>query len=397
MATLLLTLIYVAFISLGLPDALLGAGWPVMQAEFAVPYGFAGLASMTISGGTILSSVFSSRVLRRFGTGRVTAVSVGLTAMALLGFSLSPSFWFLLLAAIPLGLGAGAVDSGLNAFVAQHYESRHMSWLHSFWGLGALTGPLVLSALLRRGTSWRSGYLSIAILQLGLVLLLVLAIPLWAKVQARTRDALAGAGEAGGAEPPAPHQPLFFPLKIRGVKLALATFLLYCGIESTMGLWGGSFLFRTKGLDPAQAATWVSTFYASITLGRFMTGFVSYRLSNPALIRAGALTILAGVGLLLCHLPLPLTLTLAGFILIGLGCAPIFPCMLHETPARFGSAHAQAIMGFQMAVAYIGATFLPPLFGFIANATTLALLPFFLVAYILLLLAASEALRRRTA
>lgn len=407
MATLLLLLIYVAFISLGLPDALLGAGWPVMQAEFAVPYGFAGLASMTISGGTILSSVFSSRVLRRFGTGRVTAVSVGLTALALLGFSLSPSFWFLLLAAIPLGLGAGAVDSGLNAFVAQHYESRHMSWLHSFWGVGALTGPLVLSALLRRGTSWRSGYLSIAILQVGLVIVLILAIPLWAKVQARSRESLVeaggaeggggttGASGASGTEAPAPHQPLFFPLRIRGVKLALATFLLYCGIEATMGLWGGSFLFRTKGLDPAQAATWVSTFYASITLGRFLTGFVSYRLSNTRLIRAGALTILAGVALLL--LPLPLPLTLAGFVLVGLGCAPIFPCMLHETPVRFGSAHSQAIMGFQMAVAYIGATFLPPLFGFIATSTTLALLPFFLVAYILLLLVSSEALRRRTA
>lgn len=395
MATLLLILIYVAFISLGLPDALLGAGWPVMQAEFAVPYGFAGLASMTISGGTILSSVFSSRVLRRFGTGRVTAVSVGLTAFALLGFALSPSFWFLLLAAIPLGLGAGAVDSGLNAFVAQQYESRHMSWLHSFWGVGALTGPLLLSALLRQGTSWRSGYLSIAILQVGLVALLILAIPLWARVQGKSREALAGAGKAGAPEPPAPHQPLFFPLRIRGVRLALATFLLYCGIESTMGLWGGSFLFRTKGLAPAQAATWVSTFYASITLGRFLTGFVSYRLSNPKLIRIGGLTILTGVGLLL--IPLPLPLTLAGFVLIGLGCAPIFPCMLHETPVRFGADHAQAIMGFQMAVAYIGATFLPPLFGFIANATTLALLPFFLFAYILLLLASSEALRRRTA
>jgi fucose permease len=384
MATALLIIIYIAFISLGLPDALLGGAWPVMQPELGVPYGFAGLASMTITGGTIISSVFSSRVLRRFGTGLVTAVSVSLTALALFGFALAPSFWWILAAALPLGLGAGAVDAGLNAFVAERYESRHMSWLHSFWGLGALSGPLLLSALLRGGGRWRSGYLIIALFQALLVLALFLSLPLWDRVKPR----LAGTGEGAAAR--VAHKPLFFPLKVRGVKLALAAFFFYCGIELCMGLWGGSYLFKTKGLAPAQAATWVSLFYASITLGRFLTGFLTYRVSNRGLIRFGSLVILTGI--LLLALPLPLPFTLAGFLLIGLGCAPIFPCMLHETPTRFGVDNAQAIMGFQMAVAYIGSTLLPPAFGFVASATSMGILPYFLLACIALLIAASERL-----
>ena len=386
MTTLLLVIIYIAFISLGLPDALLGAGWPVMQEEFAVPYGFAGLVSMTISAGTIVSSIFSSRVLKRFGTGRVTAASVALTALALLGFGVAPSFWWILLAAVPLGLGAGAVDSGLNAYVAENYESRHMSWLHSFWGVGALSGPLVLSALLSRGTSWRDGYLSIAGFQFVLVAVLVAAFPLWGRVRARIR------AHGDALQHDVPHQPLFFALKIRGVKLALAAFFFYCAIESTVGLWGASFLFKTKGLDSVSAATWVSLFYASITLGRFLTGFVTYTMSNRTLIRGGGLLILCGVLLML--LPLALPFALGGFLLVGFGCAPIFPCMLHETPDRFGASNAQAIMGFQMAVAYIGTSLLPPLFGFIASATTLALLPVFLFAYIVALIASSEMLRK---
>jgi fucose permease len=386
MATLLLVLIYVAFISLGLPDALLGAGWPVMQPELGVPYAFAGLAQMLLSGGTIVSSVLSTRVLRRFGTGRVTAFSVALTAVALLGFALTPSFWFLLAAAIPLGLGAGAVDAGLNAYVASHYESRHMSWLHSFWGVGALAGPLVLAALLAKGITWRDGYLSIGIFQAVLVAVLVLAVPLWEKVRIRS----VGAEQLGDA--PIPHQPLFFPLRIRGVRYAVSAFFFYCGIETTMGLWAGSFLVKTRGLAPALAAAWVSSYYASITLGRFFTGFATYRVSNNALIRWGGVVILAGVALLL--LPLPLPFTLAGFLLVGLGCAPIFPCMLHETPVRFGESNAQAVMGFQMAVAYIGSTLLPPLFGFVASSASLALLPYVLAAYAAALLASSERVRR---
>ncbi|MEI6388144.1 MAG: MFS transporter [Spirochaetota bacterium] len=385
MASLLLVIIYIAFISLGLPDAMLGAGWPVMQAEFMVPYSFAGMVSMVISGGTIVSSVFSSRLLRRFGVGRVTAASVALTAAALLGFSQVPSFWWLLPLAVPLGIGAGAVDAGLNSFVAGHYESRHMSWLHSFWGVGALSGPLVLSALLARGTSWRLAYLGIALFQMGLVLVLTLAVRLWGRVAATS----SGGGEAAEA----PHQGLFFPLRLRGAKPALLAFLCYCGIESTMGLWGGSFLFKVKGIDAAAAATWVALFYASITLGRFLSGFITFKVSNKDLIRYGSLLILAGAAMML--LPLPLTVTLGGFLLVGLGCAPIFPCMLHETPERFGAEHAQSIMGFQMAVAYIGSTFLPPTFGFLASTRGMGFLPVFVFVYIAGLVWGSEVVRRK--
>lgn len=391
MATLLLVLIYIAFISLGLPDALLGAGWPAMQPEFGVSYGFAGFVSMIISGGTIVSSIFSSRVLRRFGTGRVTAASVGLTAVALFGFSFAPSFIWLLFFAVPLGLGAGAVDAGLNAYVAAQYESRHMSWLHSFWGIGALSGPLVLSSLFTRGLPWRGAYLAIGVLQVVLVLALIVAVPLWNRVRSlKTEVTVTSDGDRDHEKP---HQPLFFALRIRGVKVALVAFLCYCGIESTMGLWGGSFLFKTKGLDASTAAAWVSLFYASITAGRFVTGFITYRLKNETLIRAGAIIVMMGVAVMLA--PLDLSFTLMGFILVGFGCAPIYPCMLHETPRRFGVDNAQAIMGFQMAVAYVGATFLPPLFGFIATATTLSLLPLFLIVYVVLLFTSTIALGRK--
>ncbi|OLS15533.1 MAG: MFS transporter [Promethearchaeota archaeon CR_4] len=385
MVTLLLIIIYLAFISLGLPDGLLGSAWPVMQPEFGIPYGFAGLVSMIISGGTILSSIFSSRILKRFGTGLVMVVSVAITAVALFGFALTPSFLWLVLIAVPLGLGGGAVDAALNAYVAEHYESRHMSWLHCFWGVGALAGPLLLSVILTRGGNWRSSYLLIATIQLVLVVVLIFSAPLWTKVSRRSTEKIAPIITE--------YQSLFFPLKIRGVKIALLVFFCYCGIESTMGLWGGSYLFKIKGLTPASAATWISLFYASITLGRFLTGFITYKVSNNDLIRAGSLAILAGVGLIL--FPLPLPFTLAGFLLLGLGCAPIYPCMLHETPDRFGAANAHVVMGFQMAVAYIGTTFLPPLFGFIISATSLTLLPFFLLCCIILLMLGEEVLRKK--
>lgn len=374
MATLLLILIYLAFISLGLPDALLGAGWPVMQPELDVPYGFAGIAQMLIAGSTIISSMFSGTVIKRFGTGKVTAVSVGMTAIALLGFAAAPSFLWMLVCTIPLGLGAGAVDAGLNGYVANHYESRHMSWLHSFWGVGAMSGPLVLSFFLFGGYSWRSGYLAVGGFQAVLVVILIAAVPLWDRVKALKTDDVEHRSMS-----------MFAALKIPGVPSALLVFLLYCGIESSMGLWGGSFLYMAKGLDPAKAATWVSVFYGSITAGRFLTGFLTYRFSNNAMIGGGTAIIITGVVLVL--LPLPLPVSLAGFLLTGFGCAPIFPCMIHETPVRFGSGNSQAIIGFQMATAYIGTTLLPPLFGFVSSFAGMTLLPVFILGYAILMLA----------
>lgn len=385
MATLLLLLIYVAFISLGLPDALLGAGWPVMQPELGVPVSAAGLLQLIISGGTIVSSMFAGQLLARFGTGKLTAFSVALTAIALFGFAAAPAFGWLILMAVPLGLGAGAVDAALNAYVANHYASRHMSWLHSFWGVGALGGPLLLSILFAEQLGWRLGYSSIAVFQVVLVIVLLLAIPLWSRVKVR-RDVDQPSNES--------ERPLSLSnaLRIKGVGLAMVVFLFYCGLELTMGLWGASYLYQTRGLAAADAAYWVSIFYASITLGRFATGFGSYRFSNLTMIRAGSLVI--AVGVLLMWLPLSLPFSLCGYVLIGLGCAPIFPCMLHETPARFGQASSQSIMGYQMAFAYIGATALPPLFGLVAGMTSISYLPYFLVVYGLSILFGSEALRR---
>ncbi len=378
----LLILIYFAFISLGLPDSLLGVSWPVMQPGFQVPFSFAGMVSMLISGGTIISSLFSGRLIQRFGTGKVTFVSVIMTAVALFGFSQAPSFAWILLLAIPLGLGAGAVDAGLNGYVAEHYQAHHMSWLHCFWGIGAMTGPIIMSRLIAGDHSWRNGYLTVSLIQFALAAVLFFSLPVWAKVaqghEPAARPAAAKSAQRG----------VFFPLQIPGVKMALVTFLFYCGIEWTMGLWGSSYLVRARGLDAATAAAWVSGYYASITAGRLITGFITMRVSNKTLIRAGQVAILGGA--ILLFLPLPPVAALFGFILIGLGCAPIFPGMLHETPARFGKQDAQLVMGFQMSAAYIGSTFLPPVFGFIATNTSLALLPAFVLAYIVVMLASSE-------
>jgi fucose permease len=380
----LLVIIYLAFISLGLPDALLGAAWPAMRPELDIPVSFAGILQMIIAGGTIVASMNAGRVLRRFGTGKVTAFSVGMTALALLGVGLSPSFWWLLIFAIPLGLGAGSVDAGLNAFVATHYESRHMSWLHSFWGVGAFSGPLVLSILLRHNFTWRSGYLSIGIFQCVLVVILVFSIPLWKKVASQSGVDI--------TEHSAKHPSLAQVIGIHGVPFALLTFMFYCGIETSMGLWGGTYLTTIKGFDTAAAASWVSAFFASITAGRFLTGFATVKISNNNLIRWGVVMIVTGI--ILIFVPLPIVFTLTGFLLVGFGCAPIFPCMLHETPVRFGNTHAQSVMGVQMAFAYMGTTFLPPLFGFVSSVTSLTLFPVFLFVYIVILMVSSEKLRK---
>lgn len=387
MATLLLLIIYAAFISLGLPDTLLGVAWPAIQPELGVPFGSAGFISMIGAGGTIISSLFSGRVLKRFGTGRVTLVSVSMTAFALLGFSATSGFIWLLFLAVPLGLGAGSVDSGLNDYVAKNYAARHMNWLHCFWGIGAMTGPVIISRYIKAGESWRNGYLTVGLLQLSLVALLFLTLSIWDKV---AKPASTSDSDASNDPQPAnsPSRGLFYPLQIEGVKAVLIIFLFYCGVEATMGLWGSSFLVKVKGLEVSTAATWVSVFYGSITLGRFISGFITMRMTSKTLIRTGELSILVGVILLL--LPLPDLFSLASFILIGLGCAPIFPTMLHETPARFGTENAHYVMGFQMAVAYTGATFLPPLFGLIASNTTFAILPFFFLGYITLMLINSE-------
>jgi len=389
MVTLLLIVIYIAFISLGLPDALLGVAWPIMQVDYNVPVGLAGLVSMVASVNTIISSVLSGRVLKRFGTGRVTFVSVLMTATALLGFSFAPNFIWLVLLAIPLGLGAGSVDAGLNDYVSRNYAASHMNWLHSFWGLGAMSGPIIISQFISDNGSWRNGYLTVAILQFSLVIALFFTLPLWKKVAASTAK-METDDSSSESSPDSSDRSggILSPLRIKGVTPVLIVFFLYCGIEWTVGLWGSSFLVRVKGVDVATAAIWVSIYFGSITFGRFINGFVAMRLSSKTIIRSGELSILAGVLALL--LPLPDIASMIGFILIGLGCAPIFPTMLHDTPERFGDEDSQNIMGFQMAVAYIGTSVLPPLFGVIASVTTFEIFSFILLGDIVIMLFSSE-------
>lgn len=390
MAIFLLIIIYLAFISLGLPDSILGAAWPVMQSDFEAPLETAGFLFMTIAAGTIISSLVSGKVLKRYGTGKVTFVSVLMTAAALLGFYFAPSIIWLIVCAVPLGLGAGAVDAGLNDYVAIHYKAHHMSWLHCFWGVGATLGPITMAQFISEDNAWRNGYFVISGIQFALVIILFFTLPLWNKVKTKNNITLKEQNEDLKDVIIDDNAKVIKPLQAKGVKLALASFFFYCGVEATVGLWGSSFLVNVKGLSVATAAGWVSFYYAGITIGRFITGFITFKMTNRTLIRVGQIIALAGAAIL--FLPLPSVFSLVGFIIVGLGLAPIFPCMLHETPTRFGKKHSQTIMGFQMASAYTGTTFMPPLLGFIAAQSTIGILPITIVIFIVAMLLCSEKL-----
>lgn len=382
MIQLLLAVIYLAFISLGLPDSLLGAAWPTMYPEFHVPVSYAGILSMTISLGTIISSLQSDRLTKRLGAGKVTAISVAMTALALLGFSVSHSFWPLILWAIPYGLGAGSVDAALNNYVALHFESKHMSWLHCMWGVGAATGPYIMGYALNGGQGWNAGYLYIGLMQIALTLILFLSLPLW-KRETSKEESDASAKALSLKE----------VLSISGAKEIMLMFFCYCAIEQTSGLWASSYLVLYKGISAELAASFASMFYIGITVGRAISGFVTMKLNDTQMIRLGQGIILAG--LLVMTLPLNGYVTLAGLIIIGLGCAPIYPCVIHSTPAHFGADKSQAIIGVQMAFAYVGTCLMPPLFGLIANHISVALLPAYLLSLILFMAFMHERLLKK--
>ncbi|MGM9974402.1 MAG: MFS transporter [Clostridiaceae bacterium] len=371
MITALLVIIYIAFISLGLPDSILGSAWPSIYGNIGVEVSAQGILSMITAGGTIISSFLSDKVIRRFGTGTVTGVSVLLTAVALLGYSLSGSFYFLCLCAIPLGLGAGSVDVALNNFVANHYEARHMSWLHCFWGVGATLGPFIMSYYIGNEGGWRDGYRTIALLQLALVLVLFLSLPLWKKVEIREEEK----GESRG-------KGISFRelISIKGVKAVLIALFSYTALEATTGFWGASFLVLSRGLSEEKAAQWISLFYMGITLGRFVSGFLTIKLKSRELINLGLSVIALGIALLI--LPLTTNILPIGFFLIGTGCAPIYPSILHDTPENFGKDVSQSLMGIQMGFAYIGTTFMPPLCGLIIGRISPKLYPYYLLIFL---------------
>jgi fucose permease len=390
-AAIFLGLIYLTFISLGLPDSLLGAAWPVMRVDFGASLDTAGLLFFIISGGTIVSSLSAGWVVGRFGPGKVTALSVLCTASALVGASFSPSIGRLALMALPLGLGGGAVDAALNNYVALHYTPRHMSWLHCFWGVGAFTGPLIIGRYLGQGDNWRGAYLTLGIIQGLISLLLLLSLPLW-RVQnqaqsPQSQSAHKAASPQGNAKGGV--------LRIPGVIQALITFFIYCAAEYTLGLWGASFLTELRDFSKPDAARAISLYFAGITIGRFITGFLTFRFTGIQLIRSGLWVITSGAALLL--LPLPNPAPLLALLLIGLGCAPIYPSMIHLTPERFGPENSPKIIGLQMACAYSGSTLVPPLVGFIAAHTAMTVIPLCLVCYGIAMLFMSEQTNRRTA
>ena len=382
MLSILLVITYISFISLGFPDALLGSAWPSMYAGLGVPVSYAGIISMIIAGGTIISSLNSGRLIKKLGTGKVTAISVCMTAAALFGFSISHSFIMLCLWAVPYGLGAGSVDAALNNFVALHYKARHMNWIHCFWGIGATMGPYVMGFCLTRGLAWNSGYRIISVLQVVLTAILIFTIPLWKKV--------GSSAEQGAIS----HKSLSIRelIRIPGAKPALTAFFCYCAVESTTGLWSSSYMVMDRGLSAGAAAKWTSLFYLGITFGRFVSGFITLKLGNKQLVRVGQG--IAVLGIIALQLPLGNTVMYTGFVLIGLGCAPIFPSLLHATPDNFGKELSQAIMGMQMASAYIGSTFIPPLFGLLAERISIKLYPFFLFAFVMFMIGMVERLNK---
>ena len=404
---MLLAIIYFAFISLGLPDALVGAGWPVMHQDLGVPVSYAGFITMTIAIGTILSSLQSDRLTRKLGTGLVTTLSVALTAVALLGFSVSTEFWMLILWAIPYGLGAGAVDAALNNYVALHYASRHMSWLHSFWCVGAAISPFIMSYSLTQGLGWNTGYRVVAILQMVLVAILFAGLPLWRKVHPTVPAAAAGGGgdegeggktleRAAGNDGKEKPLGLIGALKIKGVPFVLLGFLAYCALEATAILWASTYLVQQRDVAASTAASFASLYLLGITAGRFLSGFVADRVGDRNMIRLGILGVCVGV--ILIALPLENdTLALAGLVIAGFGSAPIYPSIIHSTPANFGPSKSHAIIGIQMASAYLGATLAPPLFGFLGEAVGMWLFPFYLAALAALMLVMTEALNRSVA
>lgn len=381
MFSFLIVIIYMAFISLGLPDSLLGSAWPVMYGELGVPISYMGIVSMIIAAGTIISSLMSDYLTKRLGTGRVTAVSVLMTAAALFGFSISGSFAALCVWAIPYGFGAGAVDAALNNYVALNYASKHMSWLHCFWGVGASISPYIMGYCLSSGAGWNKGYFSVSVIQIALTALLFFSLPLWKKQNITSEEK--GKASTG----------IINALKIKGVPYVLITFFCYCALESTAGLWASSYLCEYRKTSAETAAEFASLFYLGITLGRFLSGFVSERLGDKKLIRIGLAVI--AFGILLIILPVSSVLpALIGLVVTGLGCAPIYPSIIHSTPFNFGKENSQSIIGIQMASAYVGTTFMPPLFGLIASLTGSVIYPYYLLIFMILMVISSEVLNR---
>lgn len=364
-------MIYLSFISLGLPDSMLGSAWPAMNVSLNAPLWGAGLVQMLISFCTIISSLNSAKLIRRFGTGKLTAISVATTALALLGFSLAKNYAFLLLMAVPLGLGAGAVDAGLNNYVALHCEAKHMSWLHCFWGVGTIIGPMILSVVLRVGGSWATGYRAVGLIQCAVSALLFATLGMWKH------------GNIQQEEHGAKALSVWEVLSLPGAKAGMVTFLCYCAVESTLGLWGATYISQVRGVDEATAASFGAMFYIGITVGRAISGFMAMKLLPKQMVRVGQA--LLALGCIFMMIPAGSTLSGIGLVVCGLGCAPIYPNIIQDTPVNYGAENSQAAIGVQMAFAYVGSTFLPSIFGALAGVGGYGLLPYFAISICVLM------------
>lgn len=365
MASALIAIIYLTFISLGLPDSLLGSAWPVMSGQIHAQLSWAGIVSMIITGGTVLSSLLSDKLTYKMGASLVTACSVALTALALVGFSVADAFWQICVIAVPYGLGAGAVDAALNNYVAIHYDSKAMNWLHCFWGVGATVGPYIMGWAIGAGHGWRTGYGAVAVIQIAMTALLFATLPLWKGqkgLQQTEETKPMGLGKA---------------MKIPGVKAIMIAFFAYSSTEATAGLWASSYLVEFRGVDPVTASNFAALFYLGMTIGRFFSGLIADRLRDHNMIRLGAGVLTAGILLIL--LPLPDTFALVGLVIAGLGAAPIYPAIIHSTPTHFGKENSHAIVGIQMASAYSGSTLMPPLFGILGQYLSMGIYPVFLL------------------
>lgn len=381
MATLLLVIIYLAFISLGLPDSIVGVTWPVMRGEFNLSLEYAGLIALVLTVGTISSSLLSGFIIEKLKTGLVIVFSVALTIIGLLGFYIAPSLWFILIISFSLGFGAGSIDTALNNYVANNYKAHHMNWLHAFWGVGATAGPVIVSFYLT-DTQWRKGFLIIALIQVGFLIILTASLPLW-----KNKDVVLP------KETVIQKRNIF---AIRGVTYALIIFLAYCALEYTVGFWGSSYLIAMKDLSPSRAAVLVALYYGGITFGRFLSGVLTFKFSNKQMIYGGISVVFAGAVLLLASTTN--TMLTVSFVLMGLGLAPIFPSMIHETPNNFGKENSQYVIGYQIAFAYLGTAIFPPLLGLMASKLSISIFPWFLfgVAFALMFSVNALYLKLRT-
>lgn len=386
MYSIILAIIYAAFISMGLPDSLLGAAWPVMQGGLEVPLSYAGIITMTINLGTIISSLLSDRVIRRFGAGRVTAVCTAMTAAALFGFSVSDRFWLLVLCAVPYGLGGGSIDAALNNYVALHYSSRHMSWLHACWGVGVTISPYIMGAALSAQKGWQAGYHTVGWIQAGLTAVLFATLPLWKRVQ----------WPAGDEEVKPKLLSIREAMKIPGVPYVMVAFFAFCALEHCAGLWASTYLVEYRGVDVETAARFAALFYSGLTVGRFLNGFTADRVGDKKMIRIGIA--ITTVGIIMIALPLQNNMpALIGLVITGLGNAPVYPCIIHSTPIDFGRENSQSLVGMQMASAYVGSTFMPPVFGLIAQHISVGLYPAALLFFTVLTLVMTQLLARALA